>query len=436
MKKIIKIVIYSSIILMVLCFVFYIGEKRISKYEETKNLELIEKQPLPVRVIKAVKGPIQQWVIGEGTAKAVRREFLNFERSGKVVFINKDKDGKDLREGSKVRGPLSGEKFGELLARIDKREQIESLRITEATLFQARQNAKAFKAALDQSENEYNFAKTNYERSKQLYKRGLKPKAEFDTDKINYLNSQTAKKNANAQLKAAQSQIKSAVAQLNQAKINLEKTSIFAPFDGIITYINIKIGDFAGPEYIDKSSESSLIKTSPIVLIDSSQYEITINLPSFDGKLVKRGLFAIITWGSTLPSNLEENDNNKIYAAGIVYSVSPSISPGGRSILVKIRTESGAEHIWDGQYVTCWIAVKEKKDAVLVPSNSLIYRNNQAYVFTIDKNTNTSKKYNVITGIEDVKKTEVLEGISSGDLIVTDGRHRLVNGTKVKILDK
>jgi RND family efflux transporter MFP subunit len=433
MKKTLKIFILLLCIIIV-CIIFYIGTKRLSNYEASKNIQLKEKRPSPVRVVEAYKGKIQQWVIGEGTAQAVRREFLNFERSGKVVFINKDKDGKALREGSIVRGPLPGEKFGKLLARIDKREQIESLRINEATLSQARQNVKALKAALDQCENEFTFAKTNFERSKQLFEKDLKSKAAFDADKITYLNSQTAKKNAKAQLKAAQSQVKSAIAQLNQAKIDLEKTSIFAPFDGVITYINIKIGDFAGPRYIDVSSESSLIQTSPIVVIDPSKYEITIHLPSFDGKLVERGQFAIITWGSTLPSNIENNDHSKNFATGIVYSVSPSINPGGRSILVKIRTESGAEHIWDGQYVTCWIAVKEKSNAILAPSNSLIYRNNQAYVFIIDQQTSTAKRCNVITGIEDVKQVEILEGINPGDLIVTDGRHRLVNGTVVKIL--
>jgi len=434
MKKYLKIATYI-IILFVICIVIVIGEKRLSNNEVSKQVQRKDKAPMPVRIVKAYKGKIQQWVIGEGTALAVRREFLNFERSGKVVYINQDNDGKDLREGSTVRGPIPGEKFGQLLARIDKREQIESLRIHEATLAQAQQNVKALKAALDQCENEYKFAQSNFERSKQLFKKGLKPKVGFDTDKINYLNSQTAKKNAKAQLHAAQSQVKSAIAQLNQAKIDLEKTSIFAPFDGIITYINIKIGDYSGPEYIDKSSESTLIKTSPIVVIDPSTYEITINLPSFDGKLVERGQFAIITWGKTLPSIIEENENSTNYATGIVYSVSPSISPGGRSILVKIRTASGAEHIWDGQYVSCWIAVKEKNDAVLAPSNSLIYRNNQAHVFTIDKQTNSVKKCSVITGIEDVKIVEILQGIDPGDLIVTDGRHMLVNGTTVKILD-
>jgi RND family efflux transporter MFP subunit len=435
MKKTIKAAI-AILLMLLLCLIVYIGAKRLSNDEASKKIQLKDKKPSPVRVVKAYKGKIQQWVIGEGTAQAVRREFLNFERSGKVVFINKDKDGKPLREGSKVRGPLPGERFGELLARIDKREQIESLRMNEATLAQARQNVKALNADVDQCNNEYNFARANYERSQQLYGKGLKSKAAFDADKVNYLNSQTAKKNVNAQLKAAKSQVKSAIAQLNRAKLDLEKTSIFAPFDGVITYINIKIGDFAGPEYIDQSSESSLIKTSPIVIVDDSQYEIPIHLPSFDCKLVERGQFALITWGSTMPSDFEKKDTgSKNFASGIVYSVSPSISPGGRSILVKIRTETEVKQIWDGQYVTCWIAVKEKADAVLAPSNSLMYRNNQAYVFTIDPQTNTAKKCKVITGIEDVKQVEITEGIHQGDLIVTDGRHRLVNGTVVTILD-
>ena len=69
--------------------------------------------------------------------------------------------------------------------------------------------------------------------------------------------------------------------------------------------------------------------------------------------------------------------------AGQIYSVNPAINPGGRSIQVKVRTVTGTEQLRDGTFVTCFVIVKEKQDAVQVPANVLVYRQNQPYVFVV-----------------------------------------------------
>ena len=44
-----------------------------------------------------------------------------------------------------------------------------------------------------------------------------------------------------------------------------------------------------------------------------------------------------------------------------VYAVSPTVSPDGRSIAVKLRTEPGTTALKDGMYVSAWIIVQEKE---------------------------------------------------------------------------
>jgi len=57
----------------------------------------------PVRVVTASRQPIQAWVFAEGTARSVRREYLTFERAGRVAFVKRGQDGGDLRAGEPVR---------------------------------------------------------------------------------------------------------------------------------------------------------------------------------------------------------------------------------------------------------------------------------------------------------------------------------------------
>ena len=57
-----------------------------------------ERLPLPVRVVDVQRDTVRAFVSGEGMARAVRREFLNFGTSGKVVLIGESSGGGELRE--------------------------------------------------------------------------------------------------------------------------------------------------------------------------------------------------------------------------------------------------------------------------------------------------------------------------------------------------
>jgi hypothetical protein len=57
------------------------------------------------------------------------------------------KDGQTVREGDKVRGPRKGEKLGELLASLDKRDYIEQSKVTRSSLAEAKQQVNAARAA-------------------------------------------------------------------------------------------------------------------------------------------------------------------------------------------------------------------------------------------------------------------------------------------------
>jgi multidrug efflux pump subunit AcrA (membrane-fusion protein) len=140
-----------------------------------------------------------------------------------------------------------------------------------------------------------------------------------------------------------------------------------------------------------------------------------------------------------MPGNTPEQPKQgrflPMVAEGQVYSVSPSISPGGRSMQIKVRTNSGAEYLQDGMFVACTIAVNERQDTVLVPINSLIFRENTAYVFVANPDTGIATRREILMGIESTNYIEVLSGIEEGELIITEGHQRLVDGTRVEIVE-
>jgi len=86
-------------------------------------------------------------------------------------------------------------------------------------------------------------------------------------------------------------------------------------------------------------------------------------------------------------------------------------------------------------FVTCWIIVKEKTDAIVVPFDVFVYRQNRPYVFVVDKAKGIVEQREVVEGISGLSTEEILKGVEDGDLLVTDGRHRLSHGAPVEIIE-
>ena len=81
-------------LVLLLLGVTALAMKRVEDHTQEKaNLKSQKALPLSVRCVRAMTGPIQALVFGEGTARAVRREFLTFQHQGKITFLKLNKDG-------------------------------------------------------------------------------------------------------------------------------------------------------------------------------------------------------------------------------------------------------------------------------------------------------------------------------------------------------
>ena len=409
----------------------------IDRHDIGGSMQKTERRHLSVRCVRAISGPIRAVVFGEGTARAVRREFLTFELQGKVTYIKKNKDGQTLHEGNWVCGPKKSQMFGELLASIDKRQHVEQLRVTELALQASMQQVEVTRSQLVQAEAQFQLAKNNLMRYEKLYKEGAISKYELDIARTRARTSQTAVISARARLKAALLKVKSSHARVEQAKLLMERSSIYAPFDGVLTYMNINEGDYFAPNLVDTTSEDALLRTIPMVVIDPSQFEVVIELPFFEGKSVRPGQQAFISSTGFLPYS-SDPESRFFFQNGViratVYSVSPAFTPGGRAMQIRIRTEKGKFNIKDGMFVGCWIVVTEKKDAILVPFDVFVYRQNIPYVFVVDQEKGIVEQRKVIEGITGPSRVEILEGVQEGSLLVTDGRYQLTHGAPVEII--
>ena len=440
--------------------------------EKTETNQLAR---LPVRATKAQIQPIQNLVFGDGQVWAVQRKHLSFEAAGTITFL-KNIGGRDLREGDRVRQ-------GELLAKIDDRRlksdlvqaqaksteaktqkvaAIASIAQAKATIEQAKAEVVRTKAELQAAVDAKDFAVSELKRREILFKEGAIAVSDVDVYRNQVQNAEANVKAAQATVVAAESNVKATVGQLDSAqaqlaasqasieaaraqqtrsRVNLEDTLIRAPFDGIVAHLNISEGDYWTPQrVIITDNYQSVVDSVPIIVIDPSQYEIYVKLPAFQGKDVRSGQTAYIVLDEDMSAastqGMTEDELKELARArGKVFAVSPSVTPGERATEVRVLLTEGMGRVRHGGRVSVWIAVAENPQAITVPLNAVIYREQKPYIFVVNQEQKIAELRLVKEGIQGISQQEIKAGINAGDLIITEGRNRLVNGTPIDVIE-
>lgn len=395
-----------------------------------------------VMAIEAVviqEQPIQAWVFADGTARSVRREYLTFERSGKIDFIMPGPDGRELRTGDMV-------KTGDVLARMDQRRYQSDIKTADSVLDEAKTQLEVAQAEVTQANTQYQLARTQYERSLSLINSNAISRSEHEEAEATFKNAEAMRASVQAKLRSLEAGITSAEAKLDQSKLTLEETDLISPIDGIIAYLNIEEGFYFTQNIVRTSSESDALQTIPIIVIDPSSYEITVDIPAFEAARVKVGQTVLLTPGNLPATNpfdgSEDTGPVSATAMGKVFSVNPAVNPGGRSVQIVVRTTQGAENLQDGMFTACWIQVENNHDAFVAPFEAFLFEENQPYVFVIEPSVSeamsskfVARRRPVTIGIQGLDSRQIASGVVAGDRVATTGRYRLVDGAPVAVIE-
>lgn len=379
-------------------------------------------------------GAIQSWVFAEGTARSASREYLMFQSAGKITYV-----APDLREGSVV-------KKGMLLAQQDQRS-------LKADMIEARTAINVAQAELKQAKTQAVLAEKTFNRFATLLEQISASQQEYDEAKAKA-------ENAKADILRAQSNIFAAKARLDQKQVRLEESELRAPSDGMVAYLNIEKGYYFMPGVVRTDSEEAALNTVPIVLIDPATFDVNVNIPVYDRDRVLVGQTVLIQTGhsqqqlqsGSSQGNMPLNQDTLLksrtgqippkeldspdYLQGVVYSVNPTVSPSGLSIQVTIRTGNEKQSLKDGMYVTAWIATERHENVVTAPLEAFLFRDNQPFVFVVDKDKASAALHAVSLGLQGFDRREVLSGVTPGQWLVTEGRYQLSNGARVRILEE
>ncbi len=308
--------------------------------------------------------------------------------------IIKAQVGAIVKVGTRATGTLTYLKYqvgdfvkqGELIVKIDDREILSNIKNAEAQVEEQKRDLEA-------KEAQYIYSKTNYERELRLLEK------EFTT-RDNVDKARTEMDVVRAEVELAKARIKEAQERLNALNVSLSYTKIYAPISGFVSAVSTQQGE---------TVVAGLSAPNLITIIDPTKLEMWIYVDETDIGRTKPGM-KVEYWVDTYRDKRFSGVIHTIYPQpeikdNIVYYLAiVKIDPEDTSLLKPEMTT----HVR--------IIVEEKTNVLVVPNNAVRFEEGKNVVYM--KNKDRLERRQVIPGIRDDQFTEIVSGLSEGEVIV------------------
>ncbi|MFT5520294.1 MAG: HlyD family secretion protein [Enterobacterales bacterium] len=366
-----KILIFAAILIVV------IGIPVIKKYTGKDKDKAVEVEQVSMKTIKAS-------ILASGQLKHELQVTLTAEVIGKVSSLY-------VEEGDSV-------KKGQLLLELDDETFVASVEQQEAAVDQQKVTIERHKLVVS------NIGK-QLKRKSELYNQKLIGEDEFDSITHQY-------NVAKVDLKGSYEVLKQVQARLEQVNDQLSKTKVLSPIDGIITSLDIKVGETA------ISGTTNIVGSGLMTIADPKSMLAEINVDEADIANVsldqKAEIIAIAFADHPIKGTVE----------AIASSAKVAPGRGTLSFAVKLRLESGhAINLLPGMSCRAEVFTQGEQSLLALPIKAIkTEEDNDAdivenYVFVFKDGL--AKKIKIKTGVSDDTYQQIKEGLEVGASIIT-----------------
>jgi len=334
---------------------------------------------VPVVVATAQRGDLPVYFNGLGTVTAFNTVTIRSRVDGQLVSVA-FKEGQFVHEG-------------DLLAQIDPRP------------FQVQLEQATGQLAKDQAQRKD--AEVNFERYKLLFKEGVIPQQQLDTQA--------------ALVGQFDGAIASDQSQIDNAKLQLTYSRITAPISGRIGLRLVDAGNIVHAS--DTNGLLVITQLQPISVIFSLPQD---QLPEVNAKLYS---------GVQLVVDAYDRDDTAKIATGKLQTIDNQIDPTTGTYKLKSIFANADNALFPNQFVNVHLLVDVKHNLTIVPASAIQRGPQGTYVYAVAKDAAsrdaTAKIYPVTIAQTTGNSVGLSAGLNSGDLVVIDGQDKLQDGTKV-----
>jgi len=202
---------------------------------------------------------------------------------------------------------------------------------------------------------------------------------------------------------AARENARVSQARVEVARANLDRTILRAPFDGVVAEINGELGEFVTPSPVG-------IPTPPTIdVVDSSCLYISAPIDEVDAPAVRAGQRAEIT--------LDAFPGRKF--PGFVRRVAPYVldtEKQARTVEIEAEIENPqAGNLLPGYSADVEVILDVREGVLRIPTQAVM---DGRRVLVLDEKSGVLREQEVRRGVANWEFTEIVEGLSEGDLVV------------------
>lgn len=374
--------------------------------------------PLSVDVAPASRQTIATSISLDGQIAPLEQSSLAFQQSGPIsaVYVNV---GDRVKAGQPL-AKIDDSTLRAQLAQAEAQASQQSATATGAQVglpVQQQQNQAAVQTARAALAN----SKLVYDQDAQLFKQGYVSQAQLESARAAYVQAQSQYNNAQIGLrnnvvsaqnvKASQAAAQAAAANANTLRTEISQTTLYAPYDGVITQRMMDPGAFAGPQ-------AAVLAISRVNTV-----WININVPDEDLAYVRPGTSVSFT-SSSLPGTT-------FHAA--VGTVNAVPTAGTLSYLARIRMQNPGNLLRGGMLVTATLTKSRAIGAIVVPRTAVAQTEHGNAVYVVGAG-NKAQEVPVRVGIETDTLAQVISPrVSPGTEVITTRPDALKNGSVVAV---
>jgi membrane fusion protein (multidrug efflux system) len=201
----------------------------------------------------------------------------------------------------------------------------------------------------------------------------------------------------------------SAQANLALAKARLAKTTIAAPFSGMVGVRSISVGAFVSPG--DRIVE--LAEIDPI--------KVDFRVPELVLRNLRPGQSIRVTVDA-LPRQTFE---------GEVYVIDPIVDASGRAVRLRARIPNPEGRLSPGLFARVEIVIERRDNAIVIPESAIFADGQARYVYRVLDGRAVQTKVDL--GQRLPGQVEITGGLERDAVVITAGHQQIRNGSRVII---
>lgn len=285
--------------------------------------------------------------------------------------------------------------MGQTIATIDRRE-------IDAQVDAAVAAVAVAKAALETSEANLASAVLEHDRAKNLFDKGALPRQRLDA-------AETAHRAGIAQRDLATANLAQANAALRRSREVQSNSTVTSPVNGFVVERNYDSGAMPGDKPI-------------VVVADLREMKLEAGVSELEAGRLKVGMKAVVSVQAKPGQTF----------TGQLAAIAPEVDERNRHFMIDVRVPNDGRALLSGMYASARIVEATAANAVLVPKDAIATKNGKRVVQKVDGSTVTVVE--IVEGLSDGSRTQVVKGLTAGDTVFADARKQLAPGSKVRAI--